>query len=203
MTPLLLIISLFLIAAGVMSMLVHRASRAVARRSGSEPPTSRLAEQWRLLVGAGVIVLIFADPIVRYLIAPGLSPELQAVSAKMMRILLLSPILLGMGIAAKGILETHNRFTMPALAPLVYNIGIIFGAVALAPRYGVTGLAIGVAAAFALSRFVGSFLYGVEPTDPISVAAAVVIMAMVATAAGFFPAHRAVRLDPLSALRYE
>ena len=66
-----------------------------------------------------------------------------------------------------------------------------------------TGLTIGVAAAFALSRFVGSFVYGVEPTDPISVAAAVVIMAMVATAAGFFPAHRAARLDPLSALRYE
>lgn len=101
---------------------------------------------WTALITivAAVIVLIFAGPIVRYLVAPGLSPELQAVSAKMMRILLLSPILLGMGIAAKGILETHSRFTMPALAPLVYNIGIIFGAVALAPRYGVTGLAIGV-----------------------------------------------------------
>ena len=45
-------------------------------------------------------MLIFADPIVRYLIAPGLSPELQDTSAKLMRILLLSPILLGMGIAA-------------------------------------------------------------------------------------------------------
>jgi putative peptidoglycan lipid II flippase len=99
-----------------------------------------------ITIAAAIIVLIFADPIVRYLIAPGLSPELQAVSAKMMRILLLSPILLGMGIAAKGILETHSRFTMPALAPLVYNVGIIFGAVALAPRYGVTGLAVGVVA---------------------------------------------------------
>jgi predicted permease len=66
-----------------------------------------------------------------------------------------------------------------------------------------SGLTIGVAAAFALSRFVGSFLYDVEPTDPMSVAAAVVIMAMVATAAGFFPAQRAARLDPLTALRYE
>ncbi len=101
---------------------------------------------WTALITAiaAVIVLIFAEPIVRYLVAPGLSPELQAVSAKMMRILLLSPILLGMGIAAKGILETHSRFTMPALAPVLYNVGIIFGAVALAPRYGVTGLAIGV-----------------------------------------------------------
>jgi putative peptidoglycan lipid II flippase len=111
---------------------------------------------WTALITivAAVIVLVFADPIVRYLIAPGLSPELQAVSAKMMRILLLSPILLGMGIAAKGILETHSRFTMPALAPLVYNIGIIFGALALAPRYGVTGLAIGVVAGAALHALV-------------------------------------------------
>ncbi len=101
---------------------------------------------WTALITAiaAIIVLIFAEPIVRYLVAPGLSPELQAVSAKMMRILLLSPILLGMGIAAKGILETHSRFTMPALAPVLYNVGIIFGARALAPRYGVTGLAIGV-----------------------------------------------------------
>lgn len=97
-----------------------------------------------ITVVSAILVLIFADPIVRYLIAPGLSPELQDVSAKLMRILLLSPILLGMGIAAKGILETHHRFSTPGLAPLAYNVGIIFGAVALAPRYGVTGLAIGV-----------------------------------------------------------
>jgi putative peptidoglycan lipid II flippase len=97
-----------------------------------------------ITIVSAVIVLIFAGPIVRYLIAPGLSAELQGTSAKLMRILLLSPILLGMGIAAKGILETHHRFSMPGLAPLAYNVGIIFGAVALAPRYGVTGLAIGV-----------------------------------------------------------
>lgn len=93
---------------------------------------------------SGIIVLIFANPIVEHLIAPGLSNDEQAVATKVMRILLLSPIFLGMGIAAKGILETHNRFTLPALAPLLYNVGIIFGAVVLAPDRGVTGLAIGV-----------------------------------------------------------
>ena len=103
-----------------------------------------------ITVVSALLTFIFADPLVKYLIAPGLDPELQAVSAKMMRILLLSPILLGMGIAAKGILETHNRFTLPALAPLMYNAGIIFGAVVLSPRYGVTGLAIGVVIGAAL-----------------------------------------------------
>ena len=97
-----------------------------------------------LVVVAGVIVLLFADPIVRYLVAPGLSPELQDLSARIMRILLAAQLFIGMGIAAKGILETHHRFTVPGLAPLLYNVGIIFGAVVLSGRWGVTGLAIGV-----------------------------------------------------------
>jgi putative peptidoglycan lipid II flippase len=96
------------------------------------------------VVLASVIVLLFADPIVRHLVAPGLSPELQALSARIMRILLVAQVFIGIGIAAKGILETHHRFAVPGLAPLLYNIGIIFGALALAPRWGVTGLAIGV-----------------------------------------------------------
>jgi putative peptidoglycan lipid II flippase len=101
---------------------------------------------WTAIISVvtGIIVFIFANPIVENLVAPGLSNDEQAVAAKVMRILLLSPIFLGMGIAAKGILETHNRFTLPALAPLLYNVGIIFGALVLAPDRGVTGLAIGV-----------------------------------------------------------
>ncbi|MCC6705192.1 MAG: murein biosynthesis integral membrane protein MurJ [Thermomicrobiales bacterium] len=97
-----------------------------------------------LVVAASVIVLLFADPIARHLVAPGLSPELQALSARIMRILLLAQLFIGMGIAAKGILETHHRFAVPGLAPLLYNLGIIFGALFLAGRWGVTGLAIGV-----------------------------------------------------------
>jgi putative peptidoglycan lipid II flippase len=101
---------------------------------------------WTAIISVvtGIIVFIFANPIVEHLVAPGLTNDEQAVAAKVMRILLLSPIFLGMGIAAKGILETHNRFTLPAIAPLLYNVGIIFGAVVLAPDRGVTGLAIGV-----------------------------------------------------------
>ncbi len=103
-----------------------------------------------ITVVASVITFIFAEPIVKYFIGSGLPPDMQVISAKMMRILLLSPILLGMGIAAKGILETHNRFTLPALAPLMYNAGIIFGAVMLSPHFGVTGLAVGVVIGAAL-----------------------------------------------------
>jgi putative peptidoglycan lipid II flippase len=61
-----------------------------------------------------------------------------------MRILLLSPVFLGFGIAAKGILEGQDLFTLPALAPIVYNAATILGAVVLGPRVGVYGVAVGV-----------------------------------------------------------
>jgi predicted permease len=67
----------------------------------------------------------------------------------------------------------------------------------------VVGLAIGVPAAIASTRLIRASLYGVEPADPISVAAAVSVMVIVAVMAGFFPARRAARLDPLAALSYE
>lgn len=67
----------------------------------------------------------------------------------------------------------------------------------------VVGLAIGVPAAIASMRLIRASLYGVGPADPVSVAAAVSVMVIVAVMAGFFPARRAARLDPLAALRYE
>ena len=70
---------------------------------------------------------------------------------------------------------------------------------------GVTaaGLAIGLPAAMLLTGLVRTSLYGVETSDPLSVAGAAVMMTAVAMMAGYFPARRAARLDPLKALRHE
>jgi putative ABC transport system permease protein len=65
------------------------------------------------------------------------------------------------------------------------------------------GLTMGVVAALAATRLVASFLYGVTPNDPITLALAVVLLAGAAFLAGYFPARRASRLEPLIALREE
>ncbi|MDH4062800.1 MAG: ABC transporter permease, partial [Acidobacteriota bacterium] len=65
------------------------------------------------------------------------------------------------------------------------------------------GLAAGLPAAKALGRYAASQLYGIEPNDPWLAAGTVAVLALVSAAAGFIPARRASRLDPILALRYE
>jgi putative peptidoglycan lipid II flippase len=109
------------------------------------------------------IIFFFAGPIIGNLIAPGLGESERELAVNLTRLLLLSPLLLGLGAAAKGMLEAQDSFTLPAIAPVLYNVGIIFGAVVLAPEYGTYGLAYGVvvgAAAHATVQFVDLALKG-------------------------------------------
>ena len=70
-------------------------------------------------------------------------------------------------------------------------------------RLTLIGIAIGIAGSLALARFLSSMLYGVTPTDPFTVAAVSFLLLLVALLACYLPARRAVRLDPLTALRRE
>jgi ABC-type antimicrobial peptide transport system permease subunit len=65
------------------------------------------------------------------------------------------------------------------------------------------GFAIGLPAAWLSSKLVASLLYGIQPDDPVSIAAAMAVLAGIALLAGYIPAARASRVDPLRALRYE
>ncbi len=65
------------------------------------------------------------------------------------------------------------------------------------------GLAIGVPSALALGQYVSSQLYGIEPSDPWIAGTTMALLTAVSAAAGLIPAHRASRIDPILALRYE
>jgi ABC-type antimicrobial peptide transport system permease subunit len=65
------------------------------------------------------------------------------------------------------------------------------------------GIAVGLAAALVAGRFVATLLFGLAPTDPATIGAAVIVMAAVSLLAGYLPARRAARVDPMVALRYE
>jgi putative ABC transport system permease protein len=65
------------------------------------------------------------------------------------------------------------------------------------------GIGIGLAGALALTRFLSSLLFGVEPRDPLTFAAVSLLLTVVALLAAYIPAQRAANVDPLVALRYE
>ncbi len=87
--------------------------------------------------------IIFAPSLMK-LIAPGFSLEKQKLAADLTRIMFLSPLFLGVSSVLGGILQSFKRFFIYSLAPIMYNIGIIFGALYFVPIWGIYGLAWGV-----------------------------------------------------------
>ena len=97
-----------------------------------------------LTVTAGMTV-VFAPALVRTVIAPGFDdPSQQALTVSLLRLMLLSPIIFGVSGIVMGALNAHQHFLLPALAPSVYNLSIIGGALLLGPHLGVMGMAVGV-----------------------------------------------------------
>jgi len=96
-------------------------------------------------------VLFVLAPYLAPLVAPGLN---SSTLVTLMQILLLQPILLGASNIVASFTQLRHRFVLYSVSPLLYNVGIIFGIVALYPRLGLAGLGWGVVAGAALHLLV-------------------------------------------------
>jgi putative peptidoglycan lipid II flippase len=126
---------------------------------------SRVANLAFVVTGSlALIFAIFAEPIVNAEvgIAPGFGPEQRQLLAQLMRLNLIATIIFSISGLVMAGLQANQHFLLPALAPVMYNVGQIFGAIFLVPIYGIYGLVYGViigAALHLLIQVPGLFKY--------------------------------------------
>ena len=129
----------------------------VARMDGdkiTDKARKFLSDVFTVFLGTMVLGSLIAFLIMPYLahfIAPGFTPIMQAKVVMLSRIMLLSPILMGLSNLFGTVTQLFRRFFFYSLSPVFYNIGIICGVIFLYPIFGIYGMAIGVA--------VGAFLH--------------------------------------------
>jgi len=113
-----------------------------------------------LLIAVSLVTALAAPWIVRNLLAPGFSPEKQELTAHLLRILLPSVVIFGLSGLLMGILNSNQRFLVPALTPAMYSLGMILGVVFFAPAIGIFAVAWGavIGALFHLGLQIPSLL---------------------------------------------
>ena len=108
---------------------------------------SRVANLAFVVTGSiAIIVAIFATPIVNAEIgiAPGFGEEQRTLLAELMRLNLAGTVIFSISGLVMASLQANQHFLLPAMAPTLYNVGQIFGAIYLVPRFGIHGLVYGV-----------------------------------------------------------
>lgn len=90
------------------------------------------------------IAMLFAPQLINLIALGQFSPEEVALGANLMRLMLVAQIVLVVSSFVTSILQSFKIFTYPALAPVVYNLGMIFGVITLSNRFGIYGPAYGV-----------------------------------------------------------
>ena len=115
---------------------------------------------------ASVLIMIFADPLMRYVIAPGLSESGHVLAVSMMRVIAINPFIFAIASVIASIQQAVGRFTFYALAPMIYNVGIIIGTLWFTNGInifgwqifdgGIMGVALGVALGSILQLLVSS-----------------------------------------------
>lgn len=142
------------LSAGFIPIFTHLIKDPLSNIKGFFQSGDSNSEAWRLannilnLLAFGLVILsgvgIALSPLLMKLITPGFSGDKQLLTVALTRIMFLSPIFLGISGVFGGILQSFKRFFVYSLSPILYNIGIIIGALFFVPFWGVYGLAWGV-----------------------------------------------------------
>lgn len=130
-----------------------------------------------ITTGIGVLAVVLAPWIVRNLLAPGFTgdPLKEIMTIRLLRLMLPSTVIFGLSGLLMGILNSHQVFFFPALAPAMYQLGMIFGVLVLSPWLGILGLGWGVLiGAFlhlafqipSLFRLHGNYQFGINRDSP-------------------------------------
>jgi putative peptidoglycan lipid II flippase len=121
----------FLLVSGALSVTfipvfndrIHKGNK----KSAWELSTSLVNFMALLTLVASVLMIIFADPLVRYVVGPGLDESSRALATSMLRVIAINPFLFAISTVISSIQQAVGRFVFFALAPTIYNVGIIIG----------------------------------------------------------------------------
>ncbi len=141
------------------------------KRSAWELSTSLLNLLALVTLATSILIIIFADPLVRFVVGPGLDESSRSLAISMMRVIAINPFLFAMATVFASMQQAVGRFAFFALAPVLYNIGIIIGAMFFtngitlfgwqAFEGGIMGVALGVVLGSVMQLIVSSLgLYG-------------------------------------------
>ncbi len=97
------------------------------KKSAWELSTSILNLMAVVTLITSILIIIFAEPLVRYVVGPGLDESGRALAVSMMRVIAINPFLFSIAAVVTSMQQAVGRFIFFALAPIVYNIGIIIG----------------------------------------------------------------------------
>ena len=138
-------IAMLLIMGAISAAIIPVFSQYLARsKEEAWEFTSALLNLFLIFLICVSVVLVIFTPYLISLIAPGFHGEKKELTIFLTRIMFLSPVLLGISNIISGILQVFRRFLVTALAPIMYNLGIILGILFFLPKFGISGLAWGV-----------------------------------------------------------
>lgn len=142
------------------------------KKSAWELSSSLLNLLILVTLATSILIIIFADPLVKYVVGPGLPESSQALAVSMMRVIAINPLLFAIASVFASMQQAVSRFAFFALAPVMYNIGIIIGALFFTNGInlfgwqifagGIMGVALGVVLGSVLQLLVSSIgMFGI------------------------------------------